>query len=844
MEREMEVQGNITPPQPRRGPAASSFIFDPSSPQKDLETVSTHIRESLDKEEVERLCAMLQGETPEETEPFRFSANPSPAHGNTPYRNSSNSLGFSFGLSSTAAAPVTRKTLNRNPNGVYRWQGGGSAKTPRSRNRYSSPAFGPSQSTPDRLIFKDTQIGIPRSDTKRRKVADEPNPSSASSSSNSTILNGTAPKRAVGPDPSPTRVKQPLPFPVSAASPATPRPAGNASSNVDSSPSTSRLRVPPTIQKPTLPVVPSPLRQAWSGASPPSRTDGGPATPSSSKQTKAANYMAELIKEVTPPKRPDLSNPYQTASPLGKVGSAPKGRVGKRARATGKPAAPDSQGEKVQDNKAADKEKVYSTQAIIEATLPKGSKRSRPPAQFEKTSTSDGETLFSKQQSQAEPSTNHARSAFVEDDIDDDDEDTKRTTKKSKLAGHGAPAVRDKFNSSDLIIEEVEVTSSTPEKPQSVTSPPLASTSTSTALPGKSVFSGLKSTSAPKEPSKLRYSYQPETTGSPAPAPAAPLPGESAFSSLTSAPRPAPPAFPSFAPTPTPPNTSFSFNVPAPTSASSFTPSTFSFSSSAPTPRPASNSHHESLASALTPQQAALKVPQSSLPTFAFPIEVEVPNSAHAKAIGEAKSVPKASLTRYNFNRGALADIAAAKASTSTASASAPVVPFDWMAAGVKPPSNGSTWKCSVCALSSPLSATECEICETPRGSKPDAPPSVVPAPAPVSAPVVPFDWAACGAKPPASDGTGWICLLCSLSNPMSATEQCKYCETPRPAAPSSATSVPAPSTPAPAVQGFSWAAAGMKPPTAGAGWTCSLCGLSNPASVTDKCTICDAPRA
>lgn len=87
----------------------------------------------------------------------------------------------------------------------------------------------------------------------------------------------------------------------------------------------------------------------------------------------AANYMTELIKEVTPPKRPDLSNPYQIASPLGKVGSAPKGRVGKRLRATGKPTMPANKDEKSQekDTKTDDLEEAFSPQAIIEATLPK-----------------------------------------------------------------------------------------------------------------------------------------------------------------------------------------------------------------------------------------------------------------------------------------------------------------------------------------------------------------------------------------------------------------------------------------------------------------------------------------
>jgi hypothetical protein len=89
--------------------------------------------------------------------------------------------------------------------------------------------------------------------------------------------------------------------------------------------------------------------------------------------------MAELIKEVTPPRRPDLSNPYQAASPVGKVGPS-KTRVGRRTRATGRPAPPGASDGKTEEKQRAaekekekdtEKEKEYSPQAIIEATLHK-----------------------------------------------------------------------------------------------------------------------------------------------------------------------------------------------------------------------------------------------------------------------------------------------------------------------------------------------------------------------------------------------------------------------------------------------------------------------------------------
>lgn len=71
--------------------------------------------------------------------------------------------------------------------------------------------------------------------------------------------------------------------------------------------------------------------------------------------------MTELIKEVTPAKRPDLSNPYQTASPVKPPVKKP---VVKRPRAAKPPAppAPAPEPEKLPEP---------SPQAIIEATMPK-----------------------------------------------------------------------------------------------------------------------------------------------------------------------------------------------------------------------------------------------------------------------------------------------------------------------------------------------------------------------------------------------------------------------------------------------------------------------------------------
>ena len=116
-------------------------------------------------------------------------------------------------------------------------------------------------------------------------------------------------------------------------------------------PATPRLRlsVPP---KPTTPAVPSPLRNTWGvGDSPSSSHSSPPKQP-----TRAANFMAELIKEVTPPKKPDLSNPYQTASP---VKPSLQKKPPKKRKA---PEGPPTEQEKTDAN--------LTHQTIVEATVP------------------------------------------------------------------------------------------------------------------------------------------------------------------------------------------------------------------------------------------------------------------------------------------------------------------------------------------------------------------------------------------------------------------------------------------------------------------------------------------
>lgn len=268
----------------------------------------------------------------EKSETFRFTFT-TPRY-ETPSISSANST------PTASAESSTKKLMTRNPNGVYRWEGAGSAKRSRPRNRYASPAFGASPAKSERLVMKDNRETV-ETDHKRRKTAESAASSSESSSSS-------------------------LPFPLT-ASPPTPK--TNGTPVRPPTVASARLRTP---AKPTAPVVPSPLRQAWSDASPPSSRDDSKSSPTQQiKPTKTANFMADLIKETTPVVKPDLSNPYQTASPVGKVG--PPRRGTRRLRATGRPALPSKEEKAAEEKKQKEKEKLdaVSSQAIIEATVPK-----------------------------------------------------------------------------------------------------------------------------------------------------------------------------------------------------------------------------------------------------------------------------------------------------------------------------------------------------------------------------------------------------------------------------------------------------------------------------------------
>lgn len=213
---------------------------------------------------------------------------------------------------------------------------------------------------------------------------------------------------------------------------------------------------------------------------------------------------------------------------------------------------------------------------------------------------------------------------------------------------------------------------------------------------------------------------------------------------------------------------------------------------SKPILEPRTNSAEAGGATKGDPKAVAKNVIVSSLPVFAFNVMViEQPVQA-GTASTEAQRIAFDKLPKFEFHTVATAKPAA----------------FTWTLA--QPSANVGEWTCSTCMLKNPASATtKCTICQADRPSQPKS------------------------SAPPSINAGEWTCSTCALKNPASATTKCTICEADRADLPNSSA--------APAA--FDWSASGFKPKVAAGAWTCSMCMCSNPATATEKCTVCEGPR-
>ncbi|KAI0046014.1 hypothetical protein FA95DRAFT_1423917 [Auriscalpium vulgare] len=728
-----------SPPHSRREGSAVS-----PSPRENLDVVRQFLSERdddrpLNSVEYTGLIALLQSSVDDEVpeEPFRFS--PTPSRAGTPT--------FNMGSTSTPArngsSHLPQRTLSKNPNGVYKWQGAGSA---RPRNRFQSPAFGAPRPSPTKIKLSPPE-SPKKTDTKRRRVgadAEMSTPHRVDAPAPSTPPSSRGQQQA-GPSQSPT-----------SPSKSTNGVAANGhTSSTTAPPSTPRLRlsVPP---KPTTPAVPSPLRNTWgANDNSPPQPPNGPRQP-----TRAANFMSELIKEVTPPKKPDVANPYQTASPV---------KAGLPKKATRKRKAPEEK------PKEKEKEIHVSPQRIIEATVPKGSTRSRPPADLRKPPVKSNGVSHSS--SSAEPPRRSARlkspspppatslnglSTLTSEKSDDE----QPSPKKQKTSANGR-------STQDVEIEDVDMSSSPSQpvtRPAEIIEPSESTSSQLDTKPSSAPIFGanggtfsstmkpfVAKSSAPKEPSKLRFGFAADTEEEPAPA-KAPEPAPTTASTTSSffgsskPPVSHSPSFGGFSSSSTGSSTSAlgsstsafggSFGASASTSSSALgdkpaavQPSSTTAKASPPSTAPAPTAS-DSVNPALTtptpakttatfssttadPKDAAKTVSVSLLPTFSFtiPSTASYPTD-HANECKEAKAADISSLPSFSISFDKLEKAPVEPAKAAPASTPAPASSgFNWAAAGIKPPPKaaGATWSCGTCMLTNPDSAQDCTVCEAPR---------------------------------------------------------------------------------------------------------------------------------
>ncbi|KAF8449104.1 hypothetical protein L210DRAFT_3500646 [Boletus edulis BED1] len=561
--------------------------------------------------------------TPDKPEPFRFSVSPS--------RSASPSQSQGIGNTQTP-----RRILSRNPNGVYRWQGAGSS---RPRNRYQSPGFAP---RPQQHRMKLSPPKTPvTNDTKRRRVDDEAEFSSpqkpAVPSTSTASFSGVVPDAPITPSRHATgsstiflNGKPTVPFTPTPAPPVTPKVNGIQP----------RVRTGGLAMKPTTPAIPSPLRQTWK------ESDSSPQASPPSRPTRAADFMTELIKETASPVKP----PAPVRKP-----------VVKRAKPAAKPA-----------EKPKEQEPEMSAQAIIEATVPKYTKRSRPPPEME----THGEQVSDNKPFTSMPngSTHTIRSVFdVVETVTVREEERSSKRRKTPSAGLSFKAQEiDEASVSKEMIRPAEiiepaddthhVNGKSAPPPKTTPSPPSAT---------KPLF-GIAKTSAPKEPSKLRYSFHADKVE------------VKNTDSVTAPPLP-------------------SFFEPPPALSPTFPKSTAA---------PAKPK--------LSLKEEVLAMSVDELPKYTFSVATSSsfpagPSFSAARNVVLALAVT--SLPTYDF----ATVIAPVRAMNG----------FNWTAAGLKAPTTSAQmWKCSLCGLENPADAKEkCTICDSPRLAPTD---SSSPTPAPV----------------------------------------------------------------------------------------------------------------
>ncbi|KAJ2729564.1 hypothetical protein IW152_005582, partial [Coemansia sp. BCRC 34962] len=216
----------------------------------------------------------------------------------------------------------------------------------------------------------------------------------------------------------------------------------------------------------------------------------------------------------------------------------------------------------------------------------------------------------------------------------------------------------------------------------------------------------------------------------------------------------------------------------------------------------------------------ALATSELQLPVFSFALPAMSESVGSAAAKQKAKSLGASQLPAFAFTL----DVKAM-----------PAKGLSQLSSRVAPPlaqAKTGEWTCDVCDLKSPLSATQCIVCDAARPtSKAAAAPSVPP---------TANLWANSGLNPVAPADGKWTCDTCELKNPSSASK-CTVCDAAKPGPALLSSTAMAATTAAPVPN--LWAQSGLNiTGTANGEWTCDICELKNPSSAS-KCTVCDAAK-
>ena len=390
-----------------------------------------------------------------------------------------------------------------------------------------------------------------------------------------------------------------------------------------------------------------------------------------------------------------------------------------------------------------------------------GSKRSRPPQNIGKASVAKANGTSHPEPPRRSarlksPSPPHANGIHTATDEQGNEQPT----------GNDAPSKRQKKAPPPPTVEDCpDVDMHSPTSPAS-TIPGSVSESPESQINGKKttpVANGnpfgattkaqfpLKS-SAPKEPSKLRFGFAAESDpDSPPPAKSAsntPAPVSDQPNVLFTSSSPKPPAIPS---RPTPPTTGMAVTNPLPEAGPSSEP-------------------HSRKSSPKDPKQSALLLDTASLPSFSFNVMTGLkPLVNHVKERGVALVAESSSLPTFGFIFGA-----------KPASAG-----FNWNAAGMKPPTKAiGSWTCGLCSVNNDAAKTKCVSCEEPRPESATKGTTTGPAATSESSkPAVSsggFNWAAAGLKVPTKAPGTWSCNVCMLDNG-SDKMKCVSCGEPQP---------------------------------------------------------------